>query len=177
MKARLFMSAKAGGDMDVFVAVWKLDANGDPVYFPIHALHDDGPITLGWIRASHRELDKARSTDVRPVLAHREGRAVAPGEVVGLEIEIWPPGTHFDAGEKLLPLVQGTDVNKYSNEVLYPRHERSVNRSLHEVHTGGRYASYLQVPSVTPLESSDAGGEAASKGIVMRRATARGAPS
>jgi predicted acyl esterase len=46
MAAKLFMSAPMTTDMDVFVAVWKLDVNGQPVPFPYYAQYEDGPVCL-----------------------------------------------------------------------------------------------------------------------------------
>ncbi len=64
MKLRVWMSAPDAEDMDVFVAVQKLDVYGDLVGFPFYAVFEDGPVALGWLRASHRELDQTRSTAV-----------------------------------------------------------------------------------------------------------------
>jgi len=148
MKARLFMSTDESDDMDVFVGIWKLDAQGNVVYFPHYQIHNDGPVALGWIRASHREMDEISSREFQPVLAHRRELKLSPGEIVELNIEIWPSATHFEGGEQLLMIVQGTDINKYPKHVLYARHEDSVNRGKHNIYTGGVRASYLLVPVV-----------------------------
>jgi predicted acyl esterase len=153
MKARLFMSTERSSDMDVFVAIWKLDADGDPVYFPHYQMHDDGPVALGWLRASHRELDEGASSHARPVLAHQRELPVTPGKVTELNIEIWPSGTHFGAGETLLLIVQGTDVNKYPHGLLYDRHEDSVNDGFHTMHTGGEHESCLVIPVMSATSS------------------------
>ena len=58
MKLRVWMAAPDADDLDVFVAVQKLDAYGDLVGFPFYAVFEDGPVALGWLRASHRELDQ-----------------------------------------------------------------------------------------------------------------------
>ena len=63
-----------------------------------HAQFDDGPVALGWLRASHRELDQDKSTPWQPVHTHSREQKVAPGEIVLLEIEIWPSGTSFATG-------------------------------------------------------------------------------
>jgi len=77
-----------------------------------------------------------------------------PGEIVPLEIEIWPSGTHFSAGERLRLIVQGTDLQKYSKkrDFVYYRHEDTVNSGSHVLYTGGLYDSYLLVPVVPPRE-------------------------
>ncbi|SOD98791.1 CocE/NonD family hydrolase [Blastococcus haudaquaticus] len=148
--ASLHMSTSDGSDMDVFVALFKLDAEGRPVGFPYFAQFEDGPVAVGWQRASHRELDEERSTEYLPVLAHQRELPVQPDEVVRLDIEVWPSGTRFEAGERLLLVVQGSDVMRYPKPLTYARHEDTVNRGTHRVHTGGRYESHLLVPVVSP---------------------------
>ena len=150
MKAKLFMSTDAGDDMDVFIALWKLDAKGQFVPFPYYAQFEDGPVALGWLRASHRELDEAQSTEFQPVLAHKREIKIKPGEIVPLEIEIWPSGTRFEKGETLRLIVQGSDVNKYPKPLVYARHEDTVNRGRHSIHTGGKQDSHLLIPVVAP---------------------------
>jgi len=152
MKLKVFMAADGADDMDIFVGVYKFDASGNFVPFAFYAFFDDGPVALGWLRASHRELDRERSTEYRPVLAHRRELKLKPGEIVPLEVEVWPSGTRFEAGEKLKLIVQGTDLQKYSRAVapIYYRHEDTVNRGNHVVHTGGQYDSHLLVPVIPP---------------------------
>jgi predicted acyl esterase len=150
MKLRLYMSAEGADDLDVFVGLQKLDRSGAVVHFPYYAQFEDGPVALGWLRASHRELDPARSTEYQPVLAHRQAAKIEPGTVVMLDIEIWPSSTRFEAGEGLRLIVQGSDINKYpkTSAPVYFRHEDTVNRGLHVIHTGAGHGSYLLVPLI-----------------------------
>ncbi len=150
MKLKLFMAAEAADDLDIFVGVYKFDSAGAFVPFSYYSFFEDGPVALGWLRASHRELDPEESTEYQPVLAHQRELKVKPGEVIPLEIEIWPSGTRFEAGEKLRLIVQGTDLQKYSKitDPIYTRHEDTVNSGRHLIYTGGRYDSYLLVPVI-----------------------------
>ena len=148
MKLRLWAQAEGADDMDLFVAVQKLDRAGKLVPFAFWAHFDDGNVALGWLRASHRELDPERSSEYQPVLAHRRELKLAPGEIVPLEIEIWPSGTRFEAGETLRLVIQGTDVYNPPKPVMADRHEDTVNGGAHVLHTGGRYDSHLLVPVV-----------------------------
>ena len=159
MTAVLHMSAPDAGDLDVFAAVFKLDAAGRQVPFPYYAQFEDGPVAVGWQRASRRELDPARSTPYLPVLAHRQDLPVPPGEVVRLTVEVWPSGTRFEPGERLLLVIQGSDIMRYPKPLVYARHEDTVNRGRHLVHTGGRYDSHLLVP-VLPASAPDSGAPA-----------------
>lgn len=144
--ASLCMSAPQADDLDVFVGLFKLRADGSLVEFPYQAQFDNGPVALGWQRASHRELDEERSTPYRPYLKHERALPVPRGEVVRLEIEVWPAGVHFEPGETLVMVVQGTDVVREPKPLLYSRHEDTINNGPHLIHTGGRHESYLMVP-------------------------------
>jgi len=149
MKLRVWMSAPEAGDLDVFVAVQKLDRYGDLVGFPFYAVYEDGPVALGWIRASHRELDSSRSRPWQPVLAHRRALPLAAGEIVPLEIEILPSGTLFRPGETLRLVIQGRDVHRYPRPLVQARHDDSVNRGPHVIHAGGPHDSHLLLPVLT----------------------------
>jgi predicted acyl esterase len=79
-------------------------------------------VALGWLRVSHRELDTERSTPQQPWLTHREEQLLNTGEHVPVDIQIWPFGTIFHAGETLRLVIQGSDVNVYPEGA--PTHRR-----------------------------------------------------
>jgi predicted acyl esterase len=128
--------------------VQKLDVDGNLVPFTYYAQFEDRPVALGWLRVSHRELDGERSTEYQPVLAHKREQKLLAGEIVPVDIEIWPSGTSFRPRETLRLVVQGSDIYRYPEPLVYARHEVSVNRGRHVVHAGGQYESYLLVPVV-----------------------------
>ena len=105
MKLRLWVEADGADDMDVVVVVEKLDAEGRPIPRPDGTGQAKLLQALGFQRASRRRLDLARSTDSQPVLLlHGEERLV-PGQVVPLEIAIWPMGLKLHHGEVLQVMV------------------------------------------------------------------------
>ncbi len=146
---RLWVEAEGSDDMDLFVALQKLDRDGQPVGFHFYAFYDNGPVALGWLRASHRELDEARSTPWRPVHRHEREQRLKPGEVVPVDIELWPFSTLFRAGESLRVLVKGMDIYRDALPNLpFARHEDLRNKGRHAIHTGGRYDSCLLAPVI-----------------------------
>ncbi|HUY09479.1 MAG TPA: CocE/NonD family hydrolase [Candidatus Dormibacteraeota bacterium] len=149
MKLRLWVEAERGSDMDVFVALHKLDRDGSFVPFVAAAMLEDGPVALGWLRVSHRETDPQRSTPWRPWHKHERRLLLEPGQVEPVDIEIWPSSTRFQGGEQLKLIIQGNDI--FRNELRQARlHEDSVNAGAHVIHMGGRYDSHLLVPIVPP---------------------------
>ncbi len=151
-KLKLWVEADGSDDMDLFVALQKFDADGQPVNFPFFSIWDNGNVALGWLRVSHRELDEERSTPQQPWLLHRREQKLSSGEIVPVEIEILPSGTVFHAGQTLRLLIQGTDVNKYPAGTPTQRHHSDRNHGGHIIHTGGSHDSHLLIP-VLPGEA------------------------
>lgn len=156
MKLRLWVEAEGADDMDLFVAIQKSDANGDPVGFGFYAFFENGPVALGWLRASHRALDPDRSTPLRPWHPHDREEPLPAGQPVPVEIEIWPSSTLFRSGETLRLVVQGTDIYAEGLPRLpFARHEQLRNRGTHVLHLGGRYDSHLLVPVIPPADAPE----------------------
>ena len=149
MKLRLWMQADGASNMDLFVGVQKLDQRGERVPFPFFSTFDDGDVALGWLRVSRRELNDQASTPCQPVYRHQQDQPLSPGEVVPVDIEIWPSGTLFRTGETLRLVVQGHDLHTYPENAFAQRHAWTVNAGRHVLHTGGRYDSHLLI-SVIP---------------------------
>jgi predicted acyl esterase len=74
------------------------------------------PVAHGWLRASHRKLDKALSTGWRPYHPHDEVQPLVPGEVYELDIEVWPTSVIVPAGYRVALTVRGKDY-EYAGEI------------------------------------------------------------
>jgi len=144
MKLKLWVEAEGASDMDLFVAVRKYNAEGEEVTFYAKASYNKGPVALGWLRVSQRELDPDRSTPAQPVLAHERSLPLSSGEIVPVEIEILPSGTRFMPGDTLEVSVQGYDQMDH----MALAHTNTVNEGTHVIHTGGDYDSHLLVPVI-----------------------------
>ncbi|MEM4414935.1 MAG: CocE/NonD family hydrolase [Candidatus Caldarchaeum sp.] len=150
MKLKLWVTTEHSDDMDLFVGIQKVDRSGQPVYFPIATFGEDGLAALGWLRASHRELDADSSTFYRPVYRHQRLLKLMPGEIVPVEIEIWPSSTMFYAGEKLRLVIQGSDIYKCPYGLF--AHGALANKGKHVVYSGGKYDSHLLVPFIPSIQ-------------------------
>lgn len=150
MKLRLWVEAAGSDDMDLFVALDKVDRAGYRVPLCYFGNHNDGPIALGWLRVSHRELDERRSKPYQPYHSHARELKLEPGEIVPVDIEIWPTSIVFDKGESLRVIVQGSDIYSYPSEGHTCGHTDTVNKGDHVIHTGGRYDSHLLAAVIPP---------------------------
>ncbi|KIW99562.1 uncharacterized protein Z518_11301 [Rhinocladiella mackenziei CBS 650.93] len=161
-KAKLYVSCPNHDDLDIFVQLRKMDISGNllenlnihPTALGIPAdkvpnvnvLKYLGP--TGIIRASHRQLDPKLSKAHHPVLSHKTLQKVGPGEVVELQIAIWPCGIAFDAGESLILKISGHDMRLAEFPPLYGSF-KSGNKGSHRIYCGeGGYQSELVIPTV-----------------------------
>lgn len=105
--ARLFLESSTE-DADIFVVIRLLDPAGNDVRF-VSGLDPRGVPAAGWLRASHRALDAERSLPHRPWHPHQRAESLQPGEVVQLDIEIWPTSIVVPAGYRLAVTITGRD--------------------------------------------------------------------
>jgi predicted acyl esterase len=151
MKLRLWVQAKAApgdasapDDMAIFVAVNKRDREGQSVRFRGSVGNVDDMVTRGYCRVSRRELDAAESTEYQPGLAGTSHLPLKPGEIVPVEIELYPSSTFFAAGESLELIISSNAI------IRSPPYEKdaSFNRGIHVFHCGGSHDSHLLVPII-----------------------------
>ena len=88
-------------DMDIFATIRNIGPDGKDVC-EVGQRGDSVPgVTKGWLRASHRKLDKEKSLPYRPYHAHDERWWLTPDEVVECQVEVWPTSMVFRKGHKL----------------------------------------------------------------------------
>ena len=105
--AKLWVSSETS-DADLFLVLRVFSPNLAEVTFQ-GALDPHTPIAQGWLRASHRKLDRALTTPWRPYHTHDETQPLTPGRVYELDIEIWPTSIVVPAGARLGLTVRGRD--------------------------------------------------------------------
>lgn len=131
LKLRLCVEADGADDMDLFVLVQKLDANGN---LPAGWNGDSGRL-----RVSLRALDPVLSTHFLPIQSFRKQEFLSPGQIVQIDIAIWPMSMLWHAGEQLRLIVAGNKLAGFA---------QADNSGNHIIHTGRKYQSYLQLPII-----------------------------
>lgn len=104
---RLFVSSSTA-DADLFVVLRVFDRENKEVVFQ-GALDPHTPVSQGWLRASHRKLDAARSLPYRPWHTHGEKQPLTPDTVYPLDIEIWPTCIVVPKGYRVALTIRGKD--------------------------------------------------------------------
>lgn len=166
-KTILYVSSEQADDMDIYVLLRKLDANGvtmlnltipwnsiEPSSVDEIPKRKDSDLLLymgpkGILRASHREIDESRSIHPNyPFHPHKTLQKIPPGDIVKLEIGMWPMGIDYRAGESIQLQVSGIDPSMHPHEGLEGTAPRGCNKGLHKVHFGGDHDSRVILPFV-----------------------------
>ena len=144
--------------MDIFATLRAFDSQGSELTF-FSATEPKAPVSQGWLRVSQRKLDLERSTEYRPYHTHDETQKLKPGEIVPVDVEIWPASLALPAGSRLTLTLQGKDFErpdatgeqKGSGWFL---HNDPLDRpaasfaGINTLHTGGDRESYLLLPVI-----------------------------
>ena len=167
LAARLFLSSSTR-DADVFLVFRVFTPDMREVVF-MGAIDPHTPVAQGWLRASHRKLDAKLSAEYRPYHTHDELQPLVPGEVVQLDVELWPTSIVVPAGHRLGLTLRGRDyewqrstgarLSNFKNEL------RGCGPFLHDdprdrpaavfggrttLHAGPGRESYVLVPVIPP---------------------------
>jgi predicted acyl esterase len=125
--AKLWMSS-ATEDADLFLVVRAFTADLKEVTFQ-GALDAHTPIAQGWLRCSHRRLDRKLTLPYRPYHTHDEEQKLKAGEIYEVDVEIWPTCIVLPKGYRLALSVRGTDY-------VYPGEPGAGVETLGKVWTG-----------------------------------------
>jgi len=143
LAATLFVSSDSE-DMDLFLTLRHFDADGNEV-LETGQQGTPVPVAKGWLRASHRELDHELSLPYRPYHTHTRRQYLRPGEIVKVEVEIWPTSMVFKKGHRIQLDVQPRDgVGSQS----YMHYHADYNTGTNTIHAGGDYESFLLLPVI-----------------------------
>ena len=109
LAAKLFVSS-ATSDADIFAVVRVFDPDGKEVLFRGTA-DPHTPVAQGWLRASQRKLDPEKTLPYRPYHSHQEMEILKPGQIVELDVEIWPTCIVIPEGHRIVLNIRGKDFD------------------------------------------------------------------
>ena len=163
--ARLFVSSETE-DADLFLVLRVFSSEMREVTFQ-GSNDPHTPVGLGWLRASHRKLDPERTLPYRPYHPHDEKQPLKPGEVVDLDVEIWPTSLVVPKNYRIGLSVRGKDYvypgfkqppMPTSGRVYFGvgpfRHDHKKDRPLNvfgkkvTLHMGPNRPAYLLLPVI-----------------------------
>nr|OQO24355.1 hypothetical protein B0A51_06639 [Rachicladosporium sp. CCFEE 5018] len=140
-------------DIDLFVTLRHLDSSGKEIHYT-GTVGDPVPVTKGWLRCSLRAVDTSHPRH-KPWLPYRTYRSsdqlpVKPGEVYGVDLELWPTNVVVLPAEKLVFEVSSGDTQGAG---LF-EHNHPVDRStekfagVNHVHFGNGRENWVMMPVI-----------------------------
>ena len=164
---KLFVSSSTP-DADIFVVLRVFTGDLKEIVFQ-GAIDPHTPVAQGWLRASHRKLDKKLSKPYRPYHTHDQKQPLKKDQPVELDIEVWPTSIVVPAGYRVGLSVRGKDyeyggasggkLSNFKNELkgcgpfLHddPRDRPSaIFDGTTSLHFGRGKAPYLLLPVIPP---------------------------
>jgi uncharacterized protein len=168
---KLFVSSSTP-DADIFVVLRVFTGDLKEIVFQ-GAIDPHTPVAQGWLRASHRKLDKKLSKPYRPYHTHDEKQPLKKGQPVELNIEVWPTSIVVPAGYRVGLSIRGKDyeyggasggkLSNFKNELkgcgpfLHddPRDRPSaIFDGTTSLHFGRGKAPYLLLPIIPPKKQA-----------------------
>jgi predicted acyl esterase len=168
---KLFASSSTP-DADFFIVLRIFTGDLKEIVFQ-GAIDPHTPVAQGWLRASHRKLDKKLSKPYRPYHTHDEKQPLKKGQTVELDIEIWPTSIVVPAGYRVGLSIRGKDyeyggasggrLSNFKNELkgcgpfLHddPRDRPpAIFNGTTSLHFGRGKAPYLLLPIIPPKKQA-----------------------
>ena len=132
-------------DADIMVTLRNFGPDGKEV-FEVGSQGQPTVLTKGWLRASHRKLDKNKSLPYRPYHAHDERQCLSPGMPVECQVEIWATSIVLQKGHSLHVDVSAVDG---AGTAIYTHYNADYKARAHNtIYSGGKKESYLLVPII-----------------------------
>ena len=102
-------SVLGSGSLDLWLSSTAIDTDVQVTVTEVRPDGQEAYVQSGWLRASHRALDKKESTATRPYQTHQEAdqQLLTPGEAVPMRVEIFPFGHVFREGSQIRVYVEG----------------------------------------------------------------------
>jgi hypothetical protein len=166
------VASSSTSDADFFIVLRVFTGDLKEIVFQ-GAIDPHTPVAQGWLRASHRKLDKKLSQPYRPYHTHDEKQPLKKGQAVELDIEIWPTSIVVPAGYRIGLSVRGKDyeyggasggkLSNFKNELkgcgpfLHddPRNRpRAIFNGATSLHFSRGKAPYLLLPIIPPKKQA-----------------------
>jgi predicted acyl esterase len=151
---RLFLEVDGCDDVHLFAGLRKIRRVGEVTFEGSFGYSGD-MVTVGWQRASFRDLDPGLSTLSQPVHTYRRPQPLRPGEIVEVHVALLPHATRLRAGDRLRLDLRGTwhqPRNPLTGQ--FPAGYARSRPGRATVHTGPAYPAALLVGTrAVPLHS------------------------
>jgi predicted acyl esterase len=136
--------------MRLFASLDTSDTNWIVELIDLNAKGEANRVSVGWLKASHREIDEARSKPYQPVHPHARAIPVEPGRVISYAIEMRETSYVFNPGHRIQLLVKAQDASWEGSSYIYriSQHLSSSTQTLHTIYHTREHPSHVLLPVI-----------------------------
>ena len=139
-------------DMDILATLRNIDVKGNDIAEVGQRGEPTECVTKGWLRASHRKLDREKSLPYRPYHAHNERWLLKKGEIVECQVEIISTSIVIKKGNRLRLDITPKDGHASAHFTHY--HADYNAEAFNTIHSGKDKPCYLLLPVIPAKDSA-----------------------
>jgi len=130
-----FYASLSTEDANWFVYIKDIDVDGS-----------ERVVSKGWLKASHREIDDAKSKPYQPFHRHTKSIPVEPEKIYEYAIDIRETSNVFRAGHRLQLVIRGQDSPWDDQFMIF--HLCNMRETQHTIYHTAECPSYLLLPII-----------------------------
>jgi predicted acyl esterase len=140
--------------LNLFASIDQDDTNWIVRLADVAPTGKESPVSQGWLKASHRALDAARSKPGDPYHPHTGAEPVKPGEINEYAIGMGNIIYVFKAGHRIKLQIESLESPRDPEiQIHYHPHLNSSRTTLHKIYRNREYRSHLVLPITSGKEA------------------------
>ena len=140
--------------LNMFASIDQDDTNWIVTLSDVGPSGDTKRVGKGWLKASHRALDKARSKPYNPYYTHIKADLVKPGEINEYSIGFGNIVNVFKAGHRIKLDIESLESPRDPEiQIHYHPHLNSAKTTLHKIYRDKEHRSHLILPVTAGKEA------------------------
>jgi predicted acyl esterase len=140
--------------LDLFASIDQDDTNWIVKLSDVAPGGKEMAVSRGWLKASHRALDEARSKPYLPFHPHTSAEPVKPGEINKYSISLGNIVNVFKAGHRIKLGIESLESPRDPEiQIHYHPHLPSSRTTLHKIYRNRDFKSHLMLPVISGKEA------------------------
>ena len=140
--------------LNLFASIDQDDTNWIVKLYDVAPGGSENRLNKGYLKASHRAIDPARSTPYRPYHTHLKADPVKPGEITEYNIEIGNVTHVFHPGHRIKLTIESMESPRDpENQIHYHPHLNISRTTVHKIYRNREYQSHLVLPITAGKEA------------------------
>jgi predicted acyl esterase len=132
----------------LYAAISTTDTSWFIEIYDVDPMGTEKRVSVGWLKASHYELDESKSKPYQPFHSHKRAISIEPGKVVEYAIDIRETSYVFRAGHRMQLIVKTQDASWEGSGYRAISHIPPSIETRHTIYHTPEYPSHLLLPVI-----------------------------